>query len=68
MFKCYRQVEHSDCGLTCIRMIAKAYGVSIPISYLHSISDLNRLGMSIKDIASCYEKIGIIKREIILKI
>ena len=22
MFKCFRQIEHSDCGLTCIRMIA----------------------------------------------
>ena len=58
MFKCYRQIEHSDCGLTCIRMIAKSYGVNIPMQYLHSISDLNRLGMSIKDITSCCQKIG----------
>lgn len=58
MFKCYRQIEHSDCGLTCIRMIAKSYGVNIPIRYLQSISDLNRLGMSIKDITSCFKKIG----------
>lgn len=58
MFKCFRQIEHSDCGLTCIRMIAKSYGVNIPIRYLHSISDLNRLGMSIKDITSCCQKIG----------
>lgn len=50
MFKCFRQIEHSDCGLTCIRMIAKSYGKRIPLKYLHSISDLNRLGMSIKDI------------------
>lgn len=59
MFKCYRQIEHSDCGLTCIRMIAKAYGKDIPIRHLHSISDLNRLGMSIKDITECCEKIGL---------
>lgn len=58
MFKCFRQIEHSDCGLTCIRMIAKSYGVNIPIRYLHSISDLNRLGMSIKDITLCCQKIG----------
>lgn len=58
MFKCYRQVEHSDCGLTCIRMIARAHGAKIPLRYLHHISDLNRLGMSIKDITSCFAKIG----------
>lgn len=40
-------------------MIAKAYGVEVPIRYLHSISDLNRLGMSIKDISECCDKIGI---------
>lgn len=57
MFTCYRQIEHSDCGLTCIRMIAKSYGVDIPLRHLHAISDLNRLGMSIKDIISCYEQI-----------
>ena len=45
MFKCYRQVEHSDCGLTCIRMIARAHGAKILLRYLHHISDLNRLGM-----------------------
>ncbi|MDD6228946.1 MAG: peptidase domain-containing ABC transporter [Bacteroidales bacterium] len=58
MFKCYRQIEHSDCGLTCIKMIARHYGMSIPLSYLHSISDLNRLGMSIKDITTCFNSIG----------
>ena len=58
MFKCFRQIEHSDCGLTCIRMIAKSYGKRIPLKYLHSISDLNRLGMSIKDIKACLNNIG----------
>jgi ATP-binding cassette subfamily B protein len=58
MFRCFRQIEHSDCGLTCIRMIAKSYGCDIPLRYLHGISDLNRLGMSIKDMTSCCRKIG----------
>lgn len=59
MFKCYRQIEHSDCGLTCIRMIARHYGAAIPLRYLHSVSDLNRLGMSIKDMKACFAKIGL---------
>lgn len=57
MFKCYNQLEHSDCGLTCIRMVARHYGKSIPMQYLKSITDLNRLGMSIKDIVDCCNKI-----------
>ena len=58
MFKCYRQIEHSDCGLTCIRMIANSYGVKIPAKHLQDITDLNRLGMSIRDITDCFSKIG----------
>lgn len=59
MFRCYRQLEHSDCGLTCIRMIARHYGKIIPIQYLRGITDYNRLGMSINDITGCCEKIGL---------
>lgn len=59
MFKCFRQLEHSDCGLTCIRMIARFYGAKIPIQYLRKFADLNRLGMSIKDINSIFARIGI---------
>lgn len=58
MFRCYRQIEHSDCGLTCIRMIARSYGASVPLRHLQSISDLNRLGMSIRDITECCRNIG----------
>lgn len=58
MFKCYRQIEHSDCGLSCLKMIAKYYGKAIPLRYLHGISELNRLGMSIRDIKECADKIN----------
>ncbi|MBD5184960.1 MAG: peptidase domain-containing ABC transporter [Bacteroidales bacterium] len=49
-FKCYRQLESSDCGLTCIRMISKYFGIEVPLSHLKEITDLNRLGMSVCDI------------------
>lgn len=58
MFKCYRQIEHSDCGLTCIRMIARHYGAEVPLRHLHDTSDLNRLGMSIRDIIDCFRGVG----------
>lgn len=58
MFKCYRQLESSDCGLTCIRMIARHYGKKVPLHHLQQITDLNRLGMSIRDITNCFGQIG----------
>ncbi len=58
MFHCYRQLEHSDCGLTCIRMVARHYGKRIPMAFLKKSSDLNRLGMSIGDMTSCLAAIG----------
>ena len=64
MFKCYRQLEHSDCGLTCIRMIARYYGHKIPLKHLRSISDLNRLGMSIKDITDCCASEGMLAKAV----
>ncbi|MBD5261585.1 MAG: peptidase domain-containing ABC transporter [Bacteroides sp.] len=67
MFKCYRQIEHSDCGLTCIRMIAKHYGVRIPAKHLKSITDINRLGMSIRDMTECFDRIGMYSKAVQIK-
>ena len=55
MFRCYRQLESSDCGLTCIRMIARHYGKKIPMRHLREKADLSRLGMSINDIVAAAE-------------
>ena len=49
-FKCYRQLESSDCGFTCIRMISKHYGVDIPLRSLMEMSDMTRMGISVRDI------------------
>lgn len=52
-------MEHSDCALTCIRMIARFFGKKISIQYLKSITDYSRLGMSINDIINCSSTIGL---------
>lgn len=57
-FKCYRQIERSDCGLSCIRMVAQHYGKEISHQYLQKITDLSRLGMSVRDVEQCLRKIG----------
>lgn len=59
MFHCYHQLEHSDCGLTCIRMIARYWGASIPLSELKQYTDFNRLGMSVRDIIDVCGAIGL---------
>ncbi len=59
MFRCYRQVESADCGITCIRMVARHFGKKVPARHLRAIADLNRLGMSIKDITDCCGEIGL---------
>lgn len=59
MFRCYRQLEHADCGITCLRMIARYYGRKIPVNYLKESCDLSRLGMSVKDISDCAGKVGL---------
>lgn len=52
-FKAYQQLEHSDCGITCIRMICRYYGKDITLRQLRSMCDVSRLGISMNDIVSC---------------
>lgn len=56
-FKCYHQLEHSDCGLTCIRMVARHWGLRVPLRHLRQISDVSRLGMSLRDITGTLKKL-----------
>jgi len=45
-------------------MIARYYGHKIPLKHLRSISDLNRLGMSIKDITDCCASEGMLAKAV----
>lgn len=54
---CYRQLETSDCGITCLRIISRYYGLSISANYLSRISDTSKQGISVRDIISTAEKI-----------
>lgn len=56
-FRAYRQLENSDCGITCIRMIARHYGKSIPLKHLRSLADISKLGISVKDIIDGFHSI-----------
>lgn len=59
MFKCYRQLEQADCGIACIRMIARHYGKKITNEFLQDLADKSRLGISAYEIVACCQKIGL---------
>lgn len=58
MFRTYQQLEHSDCGLTCVRMIARHYGKRVSARALRGMCDMSRLGVSVRDVIDCCSRIG----------
>lgn len=56
--KAYQQLEHSDCGITCIRIVARWYGKTVPLKMLRSLCDVGRMGISLRDIMACTRKLG----------
>jgi ATP-binding cassette subfamily B protein len=54
----YRQLEANDCGVACIQMIARYYGRKYSLKTIKSFCDITRMGLSVKDVVTCCEKIG----------
>lgn len=57
-FKAYRQLERSDCGITCVRMIARYFGKNIPLKELRKLTETNRQGISLQDITDVFTGVG----------
>lgn len=57
-FKIYRQLDASDCGATCIKMVAKHYGRNFDLAYLRDLSYLNRDGAPLLGLNDAAERIG----------
>ena len=57
-FPYYQQIAQKDCGPTCLRIVAKHYGKSISLKKLTDLSETNRSGSSLSNMASAAEKIG----------
>lgn len=55
----YQQLEHSDCGITCIRIIADYWGKRLPLQQLRDVCDMSRSGVSIKELTGGLERVGI---------
>ena len=48
-----------DCGATCIRIIGRYYGCTIPLPLLRSITQTNRSGTSLLGLSKAAEEIGL---------
>lgn len=48
-----------DCGPACVRMIASHFGRDFSLSYLRSVSQMTREGVSVAGIRSAFDHIGI---------
>lgn len=58
MFPNYKQRDHKDCGPTCLKIVAKHYGKTIPIQQLRINSETTREGSSLLGLSDAAEKIG----------
>lgn len=57
-FPFYSQPDTKDCGPTCLKIIAKHYGKTLPIQDLRSLSETTRDGSNLLNISEAAEKIG----------
>lgn len=54
----YPQLDDKDCGATCLRMVAKYYGVSANMQQLRKLTNTTNSGVSLADIQSAAEQLG----------
>lgn len=57
-FPNYTQADLKDCGPTCIKMVAKYYGITINIQKLRDYSETTRDGSNLLMLSDAAEKIG----------
>lgn len=57
-FPFYKQLDHKDCGPTCVRMICKYYGKTYSMPFLREKASLTRDGVTLLGISDLAESIG----------
>ena len=58
-FPFYRQVEETDCGLACLRMLAQYYERYLSLSFLRDRYKSNKAGVSIKSLSETAQFLGL---------
>ncbi len=57
-FPHYKQLDSKDCGPTCLKIIAKYYGKTIPLQHIRALSETTRTGSSMLGLSEAAEKMG----------
>ncbi len=57
-FPYYKQIDHMDCGVACLRMITKYYGRNYNPKTLRKLTSITREGVSLLGISNAAENIG----------
>lgn len=57
-FPFYKQHDETDCGATCLRMIARYHGRYYSLEYLRELTFVDRQGVSLTGISDAAEAIG----------
>ena len=57
-FPNYIQPDSKDCGPTCLRIIAKHYGKTIPLQQIRNLSETTREGSSLLGLSDAAENLG----------
>jgi ATP-binding cassette subfamily B protein len=56
-FPFYKQLDSSDCGPTCLKIICRFYGKHFSLDYLRSITHTSRIGASLLSLVEAAEKL-----------
>lgn len=57
-FHSYQQIYSTDCGQSCVRMIARHHGLEIDYKYLCALADSDRQGLAVNEIVNLLDRIG----------
>ncbi len=58
-FPFYKQLDETDCGAACLRMIARYYGKYYSLDFLRDLTFVDRQGVSLLGISDAAEAIGL---------
>jgi ATP-binding cassette subfamily B protein len=54
----YTQLHEKDCGPTCLKMIARHYGKTIPLAKISALAETTRSGSTLAGVADAAEHLG----------
>lgn len=57
-FPFYKQPDEKDCGPTCLKIISKHYGKTIPLQQIRNFSETTREGSSLLGLSEAAENLG----------